>query len=175
MRGATDAAGHGPKAFVPPGLYQIIVMYPYDGWYGKDEDGNFQPVAVKEVLVESQNVSLRVTLWAAAIDRTVLGGVALRVALVSKSGAPAAGVLIMARNPQATYNVLGRSDAQGVANLDVERGSVVILAAADDKIATREVCIGETGSAASAKTQVSCIPIYRRGGRQQASVSIRLE
>jgi len=61
--------GHGPAVAVRPGLYQLVVLYPYDGWYGKDEAGNFQPAAVEEVWVQSRSIHLRVTLWAAAIDR----------------------------------------------------------------------------------------------------------
>lgn len=174
-RGATDEAGHGPAVAVRPGLYQVVVIYPYAGWYGKDEAGNFQPAAVEEVLVKSRSIHLRVTLWAAAIDRKILGGVALRVALASRSGGPAAGVLILARNPQATYNVFGRTDARGVATLEVERGSVVITAVADGKVTARELCIGEVSSAAGPKTSASCLPVSHQGRRPRAGISIRLE
>lgn len=174
-RGATDEAGHGPAVAVRPGLYQVVVLYPYDGWYGKDEAGNFQPAAVEEVLVKARSIHLRVTLWAAAIDRKVLGGVALRVALASRSGGPAAGVLILARNPQATYNVFGRTDARGVATFEVEKGSVVITAVADGKVTTRELCIGEVSSAAGPKTSAGCLPVFHQGRRPRAGISIRLE
>ena len=133
LRELTDSGGTVSDVDLQPGLYRVIVTYPYSLW-----DTN-----VREFLVTPESLSLRITLDPTGTEDNVvfIGAPSRMVHIVDGNGNPISGARVLARNLKATYEKWYTSNSMGDAEVELFADPTILVVVDPPYLVERSISV----------------------------------
>jgi hypothetical protein len=137
FRALTNDEGSVPKVDLQPGLYRVVVSFPYGHWKTEVREFFVAQVPAK--------VTLTVVPTGTQDNVTITGAPIQTIQVLDHSGKPVSGTLVIARDSAATYEKWYRTDQLGEARVELSSNLRTLVIVSPPNLVERVVNAEGTG------------------------------